>query len=97
MSDFLRRADLLVNTSALGLQGETFPPALIASLKPSARIFDMVYTRQASSTPLVIQGEKAGHLAIDGRSRLIAQGEIAFALWTGTAPPAGIMKTALSF
>ena len=96
MSDFLTQADLLVNTSAIGLQGESFPPALIAALKPAARIFDMVYTRQ-TRTPLVIQGENAGHRAADGRSMLIAQGEVAFALWTGAAPPAGVMKIALSF
>jgi shikimate 5-dehydrogenase len=32
----------------------------------------------------------------DGRSMLIAQGEETFLLWTGTAPPAGVMQTALS-
>ena len=97
ISDFLVRADLLVNTSAVGLQGESFPPHFIAALKPSSLIFDMVYTRKAAGTPLVIQGESAGHRAADGRSMLIAQGEEAFVLWTGTAPPAGVMKTALSF
>jgi shikimate dehydrogenase len=97
MNDLLSQADLLVNTSAIGLQGESFPPALIAALKPSARIFDMVYTKQTAGTPLVIQGENAGHRVADGRSMLIAQGGVAFALWTGTAPPAGVMKAALNF
>ena len=97
IGDYLARADLLVNTSAIGLQGETFPPTIIAALKSSARIFDMVYTRKTAGTPLVIQGEKTGHRVADGRSMLIAQGERAFALWTGTAPPVGVMKSALSY
>jgi shikimate dehydrogenase len=97
MGEFLARADLLVNTSAIGLQGESFPPAILAALKPAARIFDMVYSRQSASTPLVRQGESAGHRATDGRSMLVAQGEEAFLLWTKTAPPAGAMKAGLSF
>lgn len=97
INDFLLRADLLVNTSAIGLQGESFPPSFLANLKPSTPIFDMVYNRKTAGTPLVIQGENAGHRAADGRSMLIAQGEEAFLLWTGTAPPVGVMRTALSF
>lgn len=96
LGDFLSRTDLLVNTSAIGLQGEAFAPSIIATLQPSTRIFDMVYTRKTTSTPLVIQGEKTGHRAADGRSMLIAQGEEAFLLWTGTAPPAGVMRAALT-
>lgn len=97
IGDFLARADLLVNTSSIGLQGEAFPPPLIAALNPSALIFDMVYSRKMASTPLVIQGKDAGHRAADGRSMLVAQGEEAFLLWTGTPPPAGVMKESLSF
>lgn len=93
---FLAQADLLVNTSAIGLQGESFPPPIITTLKPSARIFDMVYAK-TTRTPLVIQGENTGHRAADGRSMLIAQGEEAFVLWTEKTPPAGVMKTTLSF
>lgn len=97
MTDFLARPDLLVNTSVIGLHGESFPPSLLAALKASARIFDMVYAQGTSKTPLVEQGERAGHRVADGRSMLIAQGEVAFALWTGIDPPLGIMKRALNF
>lgn len=97
IADFLARADLLVNTSAIGLHGESFPPVILSALKPSSPIFDMVYAKGAASTPLVLQGENAGHRAADGRSMLIAQGEEAFALWTGSSPPAGAMQRALSF
>jgi shikimate dehydrogenase len=97
LGGFLSRADLLVNTSAIGLSGESFPAAIIAGLKPSALIFDMVYTRTTASTPLVSQGESAGHRTADGHSMLIAQGEAAFTLWTGADPPAGVMKAALNF
>ena len=97
IAGFLAQAELLVNTSAIGLQGESFPTTLITTLKPSARIFDMVYAKTTTKTPLVLQGESAGHRAADGRSMLVAQGEEAFALWTGITPPAGVMKTALTF
>lgn len=94
---FLSRADLLVNTSAIGLQGESFPPSHLAALNPAAAIFDMVYTRTTTSTPLVIQGKYAGHRVADGRSMLLAQGKEAFALWTGASPPAGVMEDSFRF
>lgn len=97
IANFLARADLLVNTSVLGLHGESFPDSILSALKAASPIFDMVYTKGPSSTPLILQGERAGHRAADGRSMLIAQGEAAFAIWTGTPPPDGVMKRALSF
>jgi shikimate dehydrogenase len=97
INNFLARADLLVNTSALGLHGESFPPSHLAALNPAAVIFDMVYTRTTPGTPLCLQGEKAGHRVADGRSMLLAQGEEAFTLWTGAPPPAGVMADALRF
>ncbi len=93
----LTHTDLLVNTSAIGLQGESFPPQIFTRLKTTARIFDMVYSKTAPVTPLVSQGQNAGHRSADGRSMLIAQGEEAFALWTGVRPPSGVMKQALEF
>ena len=97
INNFLAGADLLVNTSAIGLHGESLPPSHLASLNPAAVIFDMVYTRTTTSTPLVLQGEKAGHRVADGRSMLLAQGETAFALWTGTPPPVGVMEDSFRF
>lgn len=97
IDNFLADADLLVNTSAIGLQGESFPPSHLAALNPVAVIFDMVYTRTTTSTPLVLQGEKSGHRVADGRSMLLAQGEEAFALWTGSPSILGVMANALKF
>lgn len=96
LNDFLSQADLLVNTSAIGLKGESLPPSILAALKSAARIFDMVYSPKAKSTPLVSQGVSAGHRSVDGRSMLVAQGAEAFRLWTGATPPAGIMKRSLT-
>ena len=97
IDDFLARADLLVNTSAVGLHGESFPPSLLAALNSTAAIFDMVYTRTTTSTPLVRQGKNAGHRVADGRSMLLAQGKEAFALWTGSSPPDEVMEGSLRF
>ncbi|MBE0503968.1 MAG: shikimate dehydrogenase [Desulfuromonadales bacterium] len=97
INNFLARADLLVNTSAIGLQGESFPPSYLAALNPAAVIFDMVYTRTSTSTPLIIEGKIAGHRVADGRSMLLAQGKEAFALWTGSPPPGGVMEDSFRF
>lgn len=96
LADILPSIDLVVNTTAIGLKGECFNFPLVEHLSSEARIFDMVYTSTATGTPLVVDARAAGLRAADGRSMLVAQGEVAFSLWTATPPPAGIMKHALT-
>jgi shikimate dehydrogenase len=89
----LAEIDLLVNTSALGLKGESYPDLPWSSFNPGARVYDMVYTR--SGTPLLHAARDRGYAAADGLGMLAGQGEESFALWTGTAPPSGVMKERL--
>ncbi|HBT83519.1 MAG TPA: shikimate dehydrogenase [Desulfuromonas sp.] len=89
----LEEADFLVNTSAVGLQGEAFPPWVLQSLAPAAAVLDMVYRR--GGTPLVIASRAAGRDVTDGLGMLAGQGELAFTLWTGVAPPRALMKNTL--
>ena len=93
----LRRAfsgiDLLVNTSAMGLKGESFGPLPWTFLPEAASVYDMVYGR--GKTSLQIEAEKQGHRTADGRGMLVAQGEAAFALWTGQRPPSGVMADSI--
>lgn len=89
----LQEAELLVNTSAVGLQGETFPPWILDALAPAAAVLDMVYRR--GGTPLLLAARAAGRRATDGLGMLAGQGELAFALWTGSPPPPGLMKNIL--
>lgn len=95
LAELLPTVDLVVNTSAIGLKGERFDLPLIERVSSQTRIFDMVYSATAT-TPLVADARAAGLRATDGRSMLVAQGEEAFALWTATSPPAGVMQRALS-
>jgi shikimate dehydrogenase len=86
----LSKIDLLVNTSSLGLKGESFQEIPWSSFNPGARVYDMVYHR--SGTPLLHAARDHGYAAADGLGMLAGQGEESFALWTGTAPPSGVMK-----
>jgi len=89
----LEQAELLVNTSAVGLHGEAFPSLVLECLAPAAAVFDMVYRR--GGTPLITMARAAGRVATDGLGMLAGQGELAFGEWTGAAPPLGLMKNTL--
>ena len=85
--------DLLVNTSAVGLHGESFPEELIASLPLSSSVFDMVYHDEG--TPLLKSARQRGLPCADGLGMLAGQGEEAFRLWLGQPPPAQVMRRCL--
>lgn len=89
----LEETELLVNTSAVGLQGEAFPPWILHYLTPTASVLDMVYRR--GGTPLAIASRAAGRNVTDGLGMLAGQGELSFTLWTGVAPPRELMKNTL--
>lgn len=85
-------ADLLVNTTSLGLYGEDVPLPWVF-VPPSVRIYDMVYQR--GGTPLYRRAQDQGLLVTDGLGMLAAQGERAFHLWTGQKAAPGLMKDRL--
>lgn len=85
--------DLLVNGSAAGLRGEKLALPLDGCLRPGGAVYDMIYGR--SPTPLVAGARAAGLAAADGLGMLAGQGEEAFRLWFGSAPPTGVMRGVL--
>lgn len=89
----LKTADLLVNTTAVGLAGESLDFFPLEDIKPSALIYDMVYSR--AETPLMKAAHSHGLRAVDGLGMLASQGEEAFYLWTGMRPTPGMMKRCL--
>ncbi len=93
LSEALVSADLLVNTTAVGLHGEVFEDGMLELLTPKAAVFDMVYTPQA--TALLNRAMAQGRAVADGRGMLVAQGEDAFVHWFGRCPPAGVMRAAI--
>jgi shikimate dehydrogenase len=86
----LSRADLLVNTTSVGLAGESFADFIIKKLKDSAAVYDMVYAPEP--TPLLKSARHHGLCCADGRGMLVAQGEAAFSKWFGISPSAGVMS-----
>ena len=82
--------DLVINTTSVGLHGESFPDFPWQALQAVVPVYDMVYT--LSGTPLLQQAVARGHRTADGRGMLAAQGEEAFALWTGQQPQSGLMR-----
>ncbi len=91
LADFLSHTDLLVNTSSVGLAGESFPPFLLKRMQKYAAVYDMVYTKEPTS--LIKSAERHGLNSADGRGMLIAQGEAAFLKWFGVAPLKGVMSS----
>jgi shikimate dehydrogenase len=91
---FLGSFDLIVNTTNVGMAGDAFPGLSLSGLKPGLSVYDMVYAPPA--TPLLIEARACGVAAANGIGMLVAQGEAAFAIWTGMAAPAGCMAGALA-
>lgn len=95
-TDFLQavtQADLLVNTTSVGLHGEILDFLPLENIKGSALIYDMVYSE--AGTALVQTARSRGLSAIDGLSLLAAQGEDAFFIWTGVRLSDGFMRQQL--
>src|SRR3954452_662658 len=87
--------ELIVNTSAAGLQGEDpfdhlpLEPDLFAE---SQTVVDMVYGEHRS--PLLEAAERAGAATVDGLEILVQQGARSLEIWTGRAPDLEIMRKA---
>ena len=80
----LRAANLVVNTTTLGMAGQP-PLALdIAGLKHGAIVVDIVYT--PLETPLLAAARAAGHRAVGGLGMLLHQAVPGFERWFGVRP-----------
>jgi shikimate dehydrogenase len=82
--DLLAGADLLVNTTSLGMQGK---PPLTIDLSPLPRhalVCDAVYV--PLETPLLASGRQRGLRCVDGLGMLLHQATPGFAHWFGQTP-----------
>lgn len=77
-------ADLVVNTTALGMQGK--PPLEIdlAGLRPGTIVNDIVYV--PLKTALLADAERRGGRPVDGLGMLLHQAVPGFARWFGVVP-----------
>lgn len=80
----LADADLLINTTTLGMKSQ--PPLEIdlAALKRGAIVYDFVYA--PLETPLLARARARGHPAVDGLGMLLHQAVPAFERWFGVRP-----------
>ncbi|GAC1461130.1 MAG: shikimate dehydrogenase [Candidatus Limnocylindrales bacterium] len=84
-------ADIVVNATPLGLQGED--PLAGVPLPSRLVVIDLVPT--ATDTPLVARARAAGCDVLNGLPMLVQQAALAFTIWTNQPPPLGAMRSAI--
>ncbi|HEU5382751.1 MAG TPA: shikimate dehydrogenase [Ktedonobacteraceae bacterium] len=90
----LAEADILVNTTSVGLQeGDETVLIEVERLVPAALVMDMIFNPPA--TPLLRAAARRGCAVLNGLSMLLYQGTLAFELWTGQNAPVDVMRAAL--
>lgn len=94
LTTVLKGAGLLVNTTSVGMDGTKFDTVKLSEMRAGAGVYDMVYI--PAETPLLAEAARRGLDRVNGSGMLAAQGEEAFRVWTGIAPPPDFMKTILS-
>jgi shikimate dehydrogenase len=84
LGDLLARAELLVNTTSLGMQGQ--PPLVVdvGRLPETAVVADLVYVPLV--TPLLAAARSRGLRTADGLGVLLHQAVRGFELWFGARP-----------
>jgi shikimate dehydrogenase len=90
-------ADLIVNTTPIGMQPHTDASPLSASETAAIRsgtiAYDLIYVPRP--TQFLQQAQRQGAIAIDGLEMLVQQGAASLQIWTQAAIPIGIMRQTL--
>lgn len=91
----LAQADLLVNTTPLGMAPkiDAMPPVDWKLVKKTAFVYDIIYT--PAETKFLREAREHGHETLNGEGMLAGQGAAAFSKWTGVKPEIDVMKQAL--
>lgn len=92
-ASLLGEAALVLNATPMGLTTPGFAPLNYAATSSQCFFYDSVY--RAEPTPFLREAIALGRPHADGAGMLINQGELAFELFNGVAPPAGVMRRAL--
>lgn len=92
---YLSVADLLVNTTPLGMVPylDKMPPVDWSIVNPKAFVYDIIYT--PAETRFLREAREHGHETLNGEAMLVGQGAAAFSKWTGVTPDTAVMTTAL--
>jgi shikimate dehydrogenase len=94
LEQLLDGASLLVNATSAGMIPHV-DETLVSQefLRSGLTVFDAVYNPQ--ETRLLREAVASGSSVISGVDMLVNQGELRFEIWTGKAPPDGVMKAAV--
>jgi len=91
----LEDSEILINTTSVGMFPHSteilVPPDMLRS---GLTVIDIIYN--PPKTRLLVEAEKRGLKTINGVDMLVAQGAIAFNLWTGKEAPLLEMKSAVT-
>ena len=93
LASLFAAADLIVQTTTLGMNGSASPEWPVARCKPSAIVVDIVY--RPLETPLLKAARARGLTAVDGLGMLIHQGARSFEHWFGIKPDAAKARARL--
>ena len=93
IEDVLHSADIIVNATSLGLDGQTGPSIDWTICKPGAIAFDTLYT--PARRPFMESAKAAGLIPVDGLSMLIGQARPSFEALFGIAVPETVEADAL--
>lgn len=89
----LAAADVVVNTTPVGMHGGDFLPFAFAATPRGCLYYDLVYTERV--TPFLAAAKRARRRGANGLGMLLHQGAVAFEQWTGVAAPVAVMRSAL--
>ena len=91
--DILRRLDIFINATPVGMQ-PTDPPLFdYGMLREGLLVCDLIY--RPAETALLASARSRGCRLLNGCGMLLHQGARAFELWTGQKAPVRIMREAL--
>lgn len=87
--------DILVNATSIGLFPSTDKPDIdYGAIARGMVVVDVI--PNPPETPFLNEAARHGARTIDGLAMLVAQGAIAFEMWTGKRAPRDIMRKALA-
>ncbi|MGV4795450.1 shikimate dehydrogenase [Rhizobium sp. F40D2] len=84
LPDLLATCDLLVNTTSLGMIGQSPLDIDLSPLKKDAIVYDVIYV--PLETELIRAAKARGHRSVDGLGMLLHQGVVGFNRWFKVKP-----------
>lgn len=89
---WLSEAELLIQTTSIGLRDEEFPFSL-RGINPAALVIDLIYNPPV--TKFLREAKRYGCKVMNGLEMLLYQGVLAWEIWFDQEAPVAAMKNAL--